>query len=418
MNAMTKKVGEGAGRKVVASERKVAGVPRRLRTMLSLEDFEAAARRHLPRPLYAYVESGAERGQAMAGNAAAYAGYEFVPRGLVDTAGREQSVTLMGKRCNHPFGISPMGLSALMAYDGDVVLAREAVAAGIPSILSATSLTPLERLAQDGGGRWFQAYLPADEERILAMVDRVEAAGFDTFVLTIDVPVGTNPEHYVRNGFDSPLRPSLALALQGITHPRWLLGTAARTLVNHGMPHFENMDAFRGPPILSRNLTRFLGNRDQLTWKSLALIRRRWTGKLVVKGVLSPEDAALAREGGCDGIVISNHGGRQLDGAIAPLRALPAIREAVGGELAVMIDSGVRRGTDILKALALGADFAFVGRPFLYAAAYAGEAGVRHAIKLLAEEIHRDMALLGVRRLSELGPEHVRRVDGRHSTVS
>lgn len=391
---------------IVASMRVTSNVPRRLRTMLSLEDFEAAARRHLPRPLFVYVASAAERGQSMASNAAAFSHYQFVPRLLIDTAGRDQSTTLLGRRYNHPFGIAPMGLSALMAYDGDVALARQAVAAGIPSIMSAASITPLERVAGKGGGRWFQAYLPADEERIGTMVDRVEAAGFDTLVLTVDVPVGTNPEHYKRNGFDSPLRPSLSLAMQGITHPRWLFGTAMRTLVNHAMPHFENMDAFRGPPILSRNLVRFLGNRDQLTWRHLELIRKRWKGRLVVKGLLAPEDARLAREAGADGIVVSNHGGRQLDGAAAPLDVLPAIRKVAGG-MAVMLDSGIRRGTDVLKALALGADFVFVGRPFLYAAAYAGDAGVEHAIRLLAEEIDRDMALLGVRTIGEIDAAHI-----------
>ena len=183
----------------------------------------------------------------------------------------------------------------------------------------------------------------------------------------------------------------------------------SRTLLAHGMPHMENMDAMRGPPFLSRHLVRALGNRDGLTWEHLRLIRRRWKGKLAVKGILSKEDAHIARESGADGIIISNHGGRQLDGATAPLRVLPEIA-AVSGGMTVMIDSGFRRGTDILKALSLGADFVFLGRPFLYAAAVGGEPGVAHAIKLLSEEIDRDMALLGVASLDELGPEFLTRL--------
>ena len=401
--------GEGrveTARGVIASMRQTSMAPRSVRKMLSLADFEDAARRRLPRPLFGYVSGATEDGRSLAANSAAYAQFDLVPRVLVDVANRDQTTNLLGRSYRHPFGIAPMGMSALIAYDGDVTLARQAAEAGIPFIMSAASLTRLERVASEGQARWFQAYLPGDDERITAMVDRVEAAGYDTFVLTADVPVASNRENNVRNGFDSPLRPSLSLAWQGVSHPGWLVNTAFRTLLRHGMPHFDNMDAFRGPPILSRNLTRFLGNRDQLTWRHVELIRRRWKGRLVVKGLLCADDARLAREAGADGIIVSNHGGRQLDGSRAPLAALPTIREQAGG-MAVMVDSGIRRGTDILKALALGADFVFIGRPFLYAAACAGEVGVRHAINLLAEEIDRDMALLGVRTIGEIGPAHV-----------
>jgi L-lactate dehydrogenase (cytochrome) len=409
----------GAGQGVVrtaggitASMRATSSVPRRLRMILSLEDFEHAARRYLPRPLFGYVSGATEDGQSLVANKAAYAQFDLVPRVLVDVGSRDQSTSLLGRTYRHPFGIAPMGMSALMAYDGDVTLARQAAEAGIPFIMSAASLTRLERVADEGRGRWFQAYLPGDEQRIEAMVDRVAAAGYDTFVLTADVPVASNRENNVRTGFDSPLRPSLSLAWQGVSHPGWLVNTAMRTLARHGMPHFDNMDAFRGPPILSRNLVRFLGNRDQLTWRHLELIRKRWKGSLVVKGLLAPEDARLAREAGADGIIVSNHGGRQLDGSRAPLAALPAIRE-VAGDMAV-VDSGIRRGTDVLKALALGADFVFVGRPFLYAASYAGDAGVQHAIRLLAEELDRDMALLGVRTVGEVSAAHVCRRGGNY----
>ncbi|MWD25932.1 alpha-hydroxy-acid oxidizing protein [Aquicoccus sp. SCR17] len=377
---------------------------RRIRRLLTLDDFEGAARRHLPRPLFGYVSGYAERGQGGAATTRAFEEIDFIPRALTDVSGRDLSVQLMGRRHALPFGIPPMGLSAAIAHDGDVALGRAAAAADIPFVLSASSLIPLERVAEEGQARWYQAYLPGEEERIETLVDRVAAAGYDTFVLTVDVPVAANRENNVRNGFDIPLKPSLSLAWQGVTHPRWLTGTAMRTMRRHGMPHFENMDAFRGPPILSRNLKRAIGKRDQLAWRHLELIRKRWTGRLVVKGIVAPEDALRAKESGADGVILSNHGGRQLDGVVAPLRMLPKARELVGEDFPVMLDSGIRRGTDVLKALALGADFVFVGRPFLYAAALGGEAGVAHAISILTAEIDRDLALLGVRRIDELGP--------------
>lgn len=390
------------------AQRAPAQVPRRLRGILCLDDFEALARRHLPRPLFGYVAGTTERGDAHAANAAALRRLSLVPRVLVDVSGRQQGRRLFGVDYRHPIGIAPMGLSAVIAMDGDVALAAAAEAAGLPFVLSASSLTPLERVAR-AGARWYQAYLPGDPARIGALVDRVEAAGYQVFVLTVDVPVAANRENNIRNGFDIPLRPNLALAWQGLTHPRWLLGTAARTLLRHGMPHFENMDAGRGPPILSRNLVRAVGNRDQLAWTHAELIRRRWKGRFVIKGILDATDARRAADLGADGVILSNHGGRQLDGAIAPLSVLPRIAGRLGST-AVMIDGGFRRGTDVLKALALGADFVFVGRPFLFAAAVAQQAGVSHAIRLLASEIDRDMALLGVDRLSALTPGHLAQV--------
>lgn len=387
---------------LTTTTRLTRSVPRALRPMLALDDFEAAARRHLPRPIFGYVSGACETCASFRDNRDAFGALNLVPRVLQNVGNRSQSVTLFGKTLAHPFGIAPMGLSALAAHDGDVVLSRAANAAGTFAILSATSLTPLERVAQEGGSRWFQAYLPGEPERIDAMVDRVAAAGFETFVLTVDVPVAGNRENNVRNGFDAPLQPSARLAWQGVTHPRWLLGTALRTLRHRGMPHFENMDAFRGPPIVSRNLVRAIGKRDQLSWDHVARIRARWKGNLVLKGILSVEDAVTACDHGIDGIIVSNHGGRQLDGAVAPIRVLPGIARAVDDRLAVMLDSGVRRGTDVIRALALGAKFVFVGRPFLFAAAAFGEAGVRHAITLLADEVDRNLAMLGIRDIADV----------------
>jgi L-lactate dehydrogenase (cytochrome) len=377
-----------------------------LEKVLTLDDFERAARRHLPRCVFAYVQSVVEEELSSRDNRAAFEEVGFVPRTLIDVSGASQEAELFGTRYASPFGVAPMGLSSLSAYRGDLVQAAAARAARIPMILSATSLIRMEEVIAACPGTWFQAYLPGAAE-IPALLERAGAAGFETLVVTVDVAVLSLREEATRAGFSAPLRPSLALAWDGITHPRWLFGTALRTLVNHGMPHFENSSAVRGAPILARNVARDFSARDKLDWKLLDEVRRRWKGRVVLKGVLSAEDTRLARARGMDGVIVSNHGGRQLDGAVSPLRVLPAIVEAAG-DMTVMMDSGVRRGTDVLKALALGAKFVFVGRPFNYAASVAGEAGVSHAIGLLANEIRTSMAMLGVNRASEASPAHLR----------
>lgn len=379
----------------------VRPVPRALRNILCLDDFEGAAAAHLPRPLFGYVAGAAETNSSLRGNRASFDQYRFVPRTLVDISRRSTQRTLFGQTYSAPFGIAPLGLSALTAYRGDVVLASAAARAGVPMIMSGSSLIRLEEVANASRQAWFQAYLPGDEASISALIERVAIAGFATLVLTVDTPVAANRENNVRAGFSTPLRPSLRLAWEGITHPRWSLGTFGRTILRHGMPHFENNYATRGAPILSPNVERDFSDRGHLNWHHFALIRHQWRGRLIVKGILSLDDARIARDAGADAIILSNHGGRQLDGAVSPLRVLPDVVAACP-DLPVMLDGGVRRGSDVLKALALGARFVFVGRPFAYAAAIGGEAGVTHAIALLSGEVSRDMAMLGVNSLDEL----------------
>jgi L-lactate dehydrogenase (cytochrome) len=388
--------------------RAASAVPRALRRYLCLDDFEVTARRRLPKFLHGYISGGAETDTAVADNRRAFEEYGFVPRVLNDVSGRGQTTTLFGKTYASPFGIPPMGSAALCAYRGDEVLARAAAAMNVPMILSASSLIRLEDVRRENPAAWYQAYLAGDVSRIEPLVDRVADAGYDTFVVTADVPVPPNRENNIRNGFRVPIDITPRVAWDTISHPHWLFGTWARTIVNHGMPHFENMDARRGPPVLARNLMRNIGKRDQLAWKHVELIRKRWQGKLVVKGLIAPADARIARESGVDGVIVSNHGGRQLDYTLSSLRTLPEIAAEAGG-MTVMLDGGIRRGTDVLKALALGAQFVFIGRPFLYAAVVAGEPGVRRALTLLRDEVDRDMALLGVRSIGEITPELVRK---------
>ncbi|MFY3857024.1 alpha-hydroxy acid oxidase [Achromobacter xylosoxidans] len=372
-----------------------------LRRMLSLHDFEAAARRILPKPLYAYVSGAVEDGQSERGNRQAYDDYGFRPKVLVDVSRRGTRCTVLGREYAAPVGVAPMGIAALTSYRGDLMLARAAAEAGVPCIMSGSSLIRLETVMEAAPGTWFQAYLPGDGAQIAALIDRVAAAGVDTLVLTVDTPVAANRENNVRAGFSTPLRPSVGLAWQGVTHPRWLIGTFLRTLVRHGMPHFENNYATRGAPILSGNVLRDFSDRGHLNWQHVAAIRKTWKGRMVLKGILHPDDARAARAHGMDAVIVSNHGGRQLDGSVSPLHALPAIVDAAGG-MDVMLDSGVRRGTDALKAMALGARCVFVGRPFNYAATVAGQRGVAHAIALIVEEIRRNMGLLGIVDLREV----------------
>src|SRR4029079_8983462 len=388
--------------------RPISTVPRHLQKYLALDDFEATARRRIPKFLYGYISGGAETDASVRDNRKAFDEYGFVPRVLNDVSGRDQSATLFGKRYASPFGIPPMGSSALCAYRGDIVLTRAAAEANVPMILSAASMIKLEDVHRENPDAWYQAYLAGVPERIAPLVDRVAAAGFDTFVVTADVPVPPNRENNIRNGFRVPLAATPQIVWDTVTQPHWLFGTWLRTVSNHGMPHFENMDAQRGPPALAKNLMRNIGNRDQRTGKHVELIRNRWKGKLVVKGLIAPQDARIARESGVDGVLISNHGGRQLDYKLSGLRTRPEIA-AEAGSMTVMVDGGIRRGTDVIKALALGAHFVFVGRPFLYAAVAAGQPGVEHAISLLHDEIGRNLALMGLRSLGEITPDLVRR---------
>jgi L-lactate dehydrogenase (cytochrome) len=383
-------------------------VPRSLRSILRLDDFEVAARRHLPRPVFAYVSGGVEDNVARDDNRAAFRDWSFVPRVLAGVSGRSQRTTLLGRQYSSPFGIAPIGIAALYAFRGDLVMAAAARDANIPMVLSGTSLIRLEDVAKAAPEAWFQAYVPGDEKIITDLIERVAVAGYSTLVLTVDVPAAGNRENNVRAGFSTPLRPTPRLAWDGLTHPRWLFGTFLNTIARHGVPHFENNFATRGAPILSPSVLRDFSDRGNLDWGHFDLIRRLWKGHVVVKGILDRADARKAIDHGAEAIIVSNHGGRQLDGAIAPLRVLAEIVEECG-EVPVLFDSGIRRGTDVLKALALGAKFVFLGRPFGYAASVGGEAGVHHAIRILATEIDRDMAMLGIRNLGELRPSHLRR---------
>lgn len=367
-----------------------------------LEDLEPLAKSLLPWALWEFAFQGAENNLSRDGNRQAFEDIWLQPRILRDVSQRSIRKDLLGKTYAAPFGIAPMGASAMFGFEADLNFARAAKAAEIPFCMSGSALVPMERVAEVNPDVWFQAYVAADRATIEELIDRVRAAGISTLVVTVDVPVPGNRRATYRQGFEYPMRPGVRIAVDGLCHPRWLIGTFLRSVMTSGMPHIENYGKGRGIPIISAKAPERTHVRDALNWEDFKWLRDKWQGKLLLKGVLSAQDARIAAEAGVDGIIVSNHGGRMLDSSVPPVKVLPEI-VAEKGKMAVLLDSGVRRGVDVVKALALGADFVFVGRPFLYAAAVGEQEAIAHAINLLSAEIDRTIALIGSTDLGELG---------------
>ena len=376
-------------------------LPRSLRRVMVLEDLDPLAHSFLPRALWEVGSKGTEANLSRDGNRRVFDEIWLRHRVLIDVTERTMEKALLGKTYDAPFGISPMGACAMYGFEADLNFARAARAANIPYVMSASALIPMEKIAEANPDVWFQAYVTAERDAISELADRVWQAGIRHLVITVDVPVPGNRRAGLRAGFEYPIRPGLRIALDGLTHPRWLVRTFLRTLLSTGMPHIENYGKERGIPMISRTAPQRPHVRDALDWDDMKWLREKWKGKLLIKGVLSPEDTQIAAKIGLDGLFVSNHGGRQLDTAIPPLKVLSEIA-AEKGNMAILFDSGIRRGTDVVKALALGADFVFAGRPFLYAAALGEEAGVTHAINLLSQEVYRNIALLGCNNLDDL----------------
>lgn len=376
----------------------------KLEKLLSVEDFAREAGKFLPDCVRGYVEGGTEDGRTLAANRQAFDSVYFRPRGLAGVAVRDQSVELFGRRYPGPIGIAPMGATLICRYRSETALAEAAREKGIPFVLSGLSTTPMEKLRETNKDLWYQGYLPGDTERIGPLLERLKRNGVSVLVVTIDTPVGANRENNERAGFKIPFQPSWKLFWDGVRHPRWSWQVFGRTLWrDRSVPRFTNVTAdtvgFRiteEPPGGLRH------GRDALDWSHMAWIRERWDGPMILKGVAHPDDARRAAEHGMDGVIVSNHGGRQLDGAQGALDALPAVVAAVPDDFPVMIDGGFRRGTDVLKAIALGARMVFLGRPMLYGATVAGTAGVQRVIEILETEIDRNMALLGCSTLQEV----------------
>lgn len=380
----------------------------RVQDALNIEDLRRCAQRRLPRVAYEFLELGAEDGVSMAVNRSVFESIAFKPRTLVDVSARHQKTMLFGRIFSAPFGIAPTGAAGLYCHDADIALARAAEAAGIPFVLSTASFVALERVAEAAGGtKWFQLYMSKDREAARTLVSRARDAGYEALVVTTDCPVGANREYNKRNGFEMPFRLNLRNALDGALHPHWLINVFLRTLLTSGVPRFRNVDTNVGDRVVSKNFSEFRARREALDWSDFAWLREFWSRKLLVKGILTPADALLAARYGADGIFISNHGGRQLDGAVSPVEVLPEIVAVAGSRLAILVDGGFRRGSDIVKALALGTDMVFVGRAPLYGATAGGEAGIRRALDILATEVDRVMAWIGCPDIESLTPEYL-----------
>ena len=386
---------------------------------INIEDLHRIAKRKLPKIIFDFIEGGLEDERGLERNRAAFQKHQLLPRYLVDVSVRDQRATLFGHTYASPFGISPTGGAGLYRRDGDLMLAEAAAEANIPYIMSGGSNASMEeavRIAPDN--TWFQLYAAKDGDLTDALIGRARDAGVGALVLTVDVPIHPKRERNWRNGFATvrnggvmealKLKPSILF--EAMTHPAWVFDYVrhggAPTLGNWA-PHAGNgaskADAIR----LGRTQT----PASAQTWRDLERYRRLFPRPLVVKGILSPADAVRAAEIGVDGIIVSNHGGRQLDQAPASLDALPAIKAAVGDKLTVMLDSGVRRGADILIARCLGAQFVFFGRPTLYGAVAGGGAGVKKAVDIFRTEIDLVMAQIGCPSLDQLGPDFLWRDD-------
>jgi isopentenyl diphosphate isomerase/L-lactate dehydrogenase-like FMN-dependent dehydrogenase len=372
---------------------------------LNIEELRLAAKRRLAAGVYAFLERGVEDDVCVLANKAALRDITLQPRILRGVADIDMSTDILGQRVCAPFAIAPTGGNAMLWYRGDEALARAAAAAGIPFTISTASSIDVEDLARAGGRLWFQLYLWEDRSLSHAAMDRAWAAGCDTLFLTADMAVPPNREFMRRMGFGLPFKVGRRSFLDVALHPQWSLGVMGRYMLNGGLPRQANL-----PPELKGTLTRNPKRRasfvnDTLDWEEVKGLRDRWKGKFIVKGVMRGEDAEQALAIGADGVVVSNHGGRSMDSAAPTIKVLPEIASAIGGRGTIFFDSGIRRGTDIAKALALGANAVLLGRAPLYGLAAAGQAGVELALDILKTEIGRTMGLTGSRTIAELSAE-------------
>jgi len=374
----------------------------------STHDLREAARRRLPHGLFEFMDRGNDDDVAMHHNRAALESVKLVPRVLVDVSKRSQEITLLGKKQKMPIIVAPTGSAGLAWYEGEIALARAAAAYGIPFTLASGSMTKLERVAAEAGGTlWMQFYMWPDRSLAHHLIVRARDAGFEALVFTVDTPVAPGREYNLRNGFTIPFRFTRRNVTDVLMHPRWLIGTLGRYLVTTGMPRYENFPPSTQTRITALPMGRSTALNNTLTWDDVRQLRKLWPGKLIVKGIQHPRDAVLAADCGADAVVLSNHGGRVLDASGATIHALPRMVEAVKKRITVIVDSGFRRGSDVVKALALGADAVMVGRAPLHGTASAGEAGALRALQIYRDEIDRVLALIGCTSVAELGPEYV-----------
>lgn len=376
---------------------------RQLEHAHSIEDLRRMARRRLPRGVFDFFDGGAEDETTLRNNRKAFEQLRLRPRLLVDVREPDISTTLLGTHAAAPIVIAPTGAIGAGWPNADVAIAKAAARLGIPYTLSTTATNTIEEVADQAGGRlWFQLYVLRDAAFRQRLMERAAAAGYEGLVVTLDLAVAGKRERDLRNRFTVPLRAEWRTVLDFASHPHWCW-----QMLRHGQPRFENLRGFEGAAdpraAIAAKVAQSLD--AGFDWSAMQRLRDLWRGKLLVKGVARGADAARLASLGVDAMWVSNHGGRQLDGAISTAEALPDVIQAVRSRVPVLIDSGIRRGVDVVKALTLGAQAVAIGRATLFGAAAAGEAGAERALAILVEELRRAMQLCGTPRIADVGPE-------------
>jgi L-lactate dehydrogenase (cytochrome) len=381
-------------------------VKRRLARAASVEDLRAIARRRLPRGVFDYIDGAAEDEITLAANSDAYRRIRFRPRVLRDVREVDPSTTLLGRPLPIPLVLAPTGFTRIADSAGELAVARAAARAGLPYALSTLSTRSIEEVAAvSTGPKWFQVYVWRDRDLVREMVERAAAAGYEALLLTVDTPVLGRRERDVRNGFTLPPQLGLGTILDGILHPEWTWDFVRAEPIRFANVVGREVGDGAAPVALAE----YIGSQFDpgLSWRDVDWFRSIWRGPLVIKGIQTVADARLAADAGVAAIALSNHGGRQLDGAPAPLELVPAIADVVGDRVEIICDGGVRRGSDVVKAVALGARACMAGRAYLYGLGAAGERGVDHVLRLLATDMRRTMALVGCRTIADLSRDYV-----------
>jgi len=375
----------------------------RVTDALNIADLALLARRRLPRVIFDFIDGGAEDEVTLRDNRSAFGHLRFRPRVLTGNARRDLSIELFGQKLATPFLIGPTGLNGIHWRDGDLALARAASEAGIGFALSTASNNSLEQVAGCAPGpKFFQLYPWGDRKLSGRLIERAAAAGYKALIVTVDSLVAGRRERDVRNHFAHEVNITPRVVWDGLTHPRWLVSVWLRG----GMPRIENIAEFLPPGANAHDLAAFTRSQrnPRLVWEDIEWMRRQWSGPLLVKGVLTAEDTLRAAAAGANGVVVSNHGGRQLDGAPATIEVLPEIVAAANSSMVVLIDGGFYRGSNVVKALALGAKGVLLGRATLYGLAAGGQSGVAKAISILREEMDRVLALTGCASIADITP--------------
>ncbi|RMA59954.1 L-lactate dehydrogenase (cytochrome)/(S)-mandelate dehydrogenase [Acidovorax sp. 100] len=377
----------------------MTALSRRLAEACSIEDLRHLAQSRLPRGVFDFFDGGADDEISLRANREGFERLRLRPRVLVNVQQPDMSTTIVGRQSAVPLVVAPTGAIGAGWPKADVSIARVAALLGIPYTLSTMATSSIEEVAAVGGRLWFQLYVLRDESFANTLLQRADRSGYEALVVTLDLVAGGKRERDLRNRFTVPLRPNAHTIFDFACHPSWCL-----QMLRHGQPRFKNLAGFEGHQDPRASIAAKVGQSldASFDWDALKRLRDRWAGKFMVKGVLRGDDAARLAALGVDAIWVSNHGGRQLDGAMSSVDALPDVAAAVKGRVPVLLDSGVRRGTDIVKAVALGAQAVAIGRATLYGAAAGGEAGAERALQILSEELRRAMQLCGTQRVADI----------------